>query len=145
MNSYQVADMQRNFFSITWLFKLVRRILFLFFSFIFCFSAVYWKLFIRCYATQPFMNRYRFFQNHHKTPCIVSFWQLPDDCFSWSMKLWVASKCFWPSSSLRMTANRKFQVIVSRSTGHETRRGQPYRFNQEIHFWILILKIHKAN
>ena len=38
--------------------------------------------------------------NHYKTPCIVSFWQLPDDCFSWSMKLWVASKCFWPSSSL---------------------------------------------
>ena len=22
--------------------------------------------------------------NHYKTPCIVSFWQLPDDCFSWS-------------------------------------------------------------
>ena len=40
--------------------------------------------------------------NHYKTPCIVSFWQLPDDCFSWSMKLWVASKCFWPSSSLRI-------------------------------------------
>ena len=38
--------------------------------------------------------------SHYKKPCIVSFWQLPDDCFSWSMKLWVASKCFWPSSSL---------------------------------------------
>ena len=42
------------------------------------------------------------FSNSFVTPCIVSFWQLPDDCFSWSMKLWVASTCFWRSSSLRI-------------------------------------------
>ena len=32
----------------------------------------------------------------------IYMFMLPDDCFSWSMKLWVASKCFWPSSSLRI-------------------------------------------
>ena len=32
----------------------------------------------------------------------IYMFMLPDDCFSWSMKLWVASKCFWPSWSLHI-------------------------------------------
>ena len=44
----------------------------------------------------------RFFQNHYNTPCILSFWQLPEDCLLRGMKLRVANKYFWPSSSLRI-------------------------------------------
>ena len=36
------------------------------------------------------MNCYGFFQNHYNTPCILSFWQLPEDCLLRGMKLRVA-------------------------------------------------------
>ena len=59
-------------------------------------------MFYRCYTPQPIMTCYRFFQDHYNTPCILSFWQLPEDCLLRGMKLRVANKCFWPSSSLRI-------------------------------------------
>ena len=70
-----------------------------------------------------------FFQNHYTTPCILSFWQLPDDCLVRGMKLRVANKWFWPSSSLRICII--FYIFLAYF----------YRLKQDMYFCKIIIII----
>ena len=48
----------------------------------------------------------------------IDTWTWTDDCFSWGMKLWVASKCFWPSSSLRIYIYSKSHIKKKKTSRH---------------------------